>query len=345
MSLEILKKQLSTGQLARFYLLYGEEGFLKSIYCDKIAKAAVDGVESFNLHRFDGTVDFARLTAALDNLPVMSRRKCVILRDVDPDALKADDWKQLQQVCRALPEDGVLVLYFDAVAYDKKSSRWRTLLNLAAKAGVAVEIGRQGRDALNRWLRKGAEAQGCFLSPENADAVLDLCGDDMNTLSQELNKFCARAGSGEIKRAVIDALAVRSVEASVYDLARAVTAGRLERALEIIRELSAQKEEPVGIVAVMSGAVCDLLQARAAQLAGARENDVVTAFHVPKNRAFTVRNAMRDAAGLPLAVLREYLGLLLGADLQLKSSRGDGRVVLERLVVEMARAGERRRRD
>lgn len=343
MSLDILKKQLASGQLARLYLLYGEEGYLKTFYRDKIAKTAVDGMESFNLHRFDDEVDFSRLTAALDNLPMMSRRKCVILRDVDPDGLKSDEWKQLQRLCRDLPEDTVMILHFDALAYDKKSSRWRTLLHLAGKAGLAVEIGRQSPAALSRWLQKGAKAAGCLLSPENAGAIVGICGDDMNTLSRELAKFCACTGSGEIARATIDALAVRSVETSVFDLSRAVTAGNLERALEIIRELYERKEEPIGIVAVLSGAVCDLFRAKAAILSGARESDVAEAFHVPKNRSFTIRYAMRDAKGLPLAVLREDLALLLQADIRLKSSRGDSRVVLERLVIEMARAGKRRR--
>lgn len=344
MSLDVLKKQLASGQLARLYLLYGDEGWLKTHYCGRIAKAAVDGMESFNFHRFDGEVDLGRLTAALDNLPMMSRRKCIVLRDVDPDTFKADQWKEFQTICRDIPEDAVVVLHYDAVAYSKKSSRWRTLISLAGKTGLAVEIGRQSAAALSRWLQKGAETQGCFLSPENAEYIVECCGDDMNTLTRELDKFCARVGSGEIRRGIIDALAVRSVETSVYDLARSVTAGNLERALAVIAELYAQKADPIFLLSTLSGAVCDLFRARAARLSGARERDIMEAFHVPPNRGFTVRNAMRDAADIPIAVLRENLSLLLAADQRLKSSGGDGRVVLERLVVEMTQAGKAGRR-
>lgn len=342
MSLEQIRKQLRSGELARLYVLYGDEDYLKSLYCGRIEKKAVEAMEGFNLHRFDREISLSQLTAALDNLPVMSRYKCVVLRDVDPDGLKAEEWKQLQPVLKNIPEDCVMILHFDAVPYNKKSSRWRTLLGIAEKIGVAAEIGRQSRSELIRWLQKNASEAGCELTSDCAGILVDICGDDMNTLRHELDKVCAYTDAGRITRETVEKLAIRPLDASVYDLTRAVTGKNLDRALAILQELFERKEEPVVILSTISGAICDLFRAKTARLSGAGATEIMAAFPYP-GREFRVRNAIRDCANLDLPTLRSDLALLMRADESLKSSRADNRVILERLVVEMVAVGKGRK--
>lgn len=342
MGVEQIRQQLKSGELARLYVLYGEEEYLKSLYCGRIEKRAVEAMEDFNLHRFDREISLSRLTAALDNLPVMSRYKCIVLQDVDPDGMKAEEWKQLQPILKNIPEDCVMVWHFDAVAYNKKSSRWRTLLGIAGKNGVAAEVGRQNRGELIRWLQKNAAETGCKLTSDCAGTLIDLCGDDMNTLRHELDKICAYTASGEIMPKTVELLAIRPLDASVYDLTRAVMGKDVNRALAIIRELFERKEEPVVILSTLSGSVCDLFRAKAARLSGAGAAEITAAFPYP-GREFRVRNALRDCAYLELSTLRAFLALLMRADESLKSSRTDSRVILERLVVEMTSIGRGRK--
>jgi DNA polymerase-3 subunit delta len=336
MRVELIDKQLKTGDLEKLYLLYGDEDYIKSYYCGAIAKKAVSGMESFNLHKFDGdSFNLSLLEAAIDNLPLMSERKCIILRDIDPDGLRIEDWKELQKLLKAIPKECVLVFCYLAVKYDKKSSRWKTLIGIAQKAGLAVEIGKQQKKDLVKWLVKKAGENSCTLSTETAEYLINTCGEDMTLLSGELEKLCAFAAGGEISKTAVNELASKPLDASIYDLARAVTDGRTGYALNMIDELFDKKEEPVVILSALSGAFCDLFRAKTALLSGVRQTELENDFNY-RGREFRIRNAIRDCAGLEIEFLRGSLGLLMRTDESLKSTRIDKRVILERLVVEMA---------
>lgn len=336
MSVDLIKKQLKSGEFERLYMLYGDENYLKAYYCAEIAKKVVSGMESFNLHKFYAdNLNLSQLEAAIDNMPLMSDRKCIILHDIDPEGLKADEWKELQRMLKAIPEECVLILHYDGVKYDKSKSRWKTLLGIAQKNGMAVEIGRQPKSTLVKWLIKKADEKGCTLTVETAEYLINTCGEDMNQLECEIEKLCAFTGSGEVLKTSIDRLVSRPLDASIYDLAKAVTAGKVTQSLKIIDELFYRKEEPVIVLSALSGTFCDLCRAKTALISGARQSDVEVDFNY-RGREFRVRNAMRDCAGIDLSVLRAGIDLLMRADESLKSTSIDKRVVLERLVVDIA---------
>jgi DNA polymerase-3 subunit delta len=335
MGTELIKKQLKSGELASIYLLYGDEDYLKDFYCREVARKAVDGMESFNLHNFNAeNFDLSKLEAAIDNLPLLSARKCIVLRDIDPDELREEDWNQFKKLLKAIPGECVLVMNYTAVKYDKKSNRWKTLLGIVQKKGTVAEIGRQPKADLEKWLVKKAAESRCTLTAGNAEHLINTCGEDMNLLTHELEKLCSYTPGGEISREAIEMLATKPLDASIYELARAVTAGRTGYAFKIIDELIHKKEEPVVILSALSGAFCDLYRAKTAMACRAGQSDLEADFKY-QGREFRIRNAMRDCSSLDLPFIRANLDLLMRSDENLKSTRADRRFILERLIVEM----------
>lgn len=336
MSVELIKKQLKSGQFEKIYMLYGDESYLKAYYCQKIAEKAVSVMPSFNLHRFDPDhFSVSQLEAAISNLPLMSEKKCIILQDIDPESLKADEWKEMQALLKDIPDDCVMILHFDAVRFEKSKSKWKTLLGIVQKSGLAVEIGRQAKPVLIKWLIKTAGEKGGKLPEESAQYLISTCGEDMNQLCCELDKLCAFAGDAEIGKEAIDALVAKPLDASIYDLAKSVISGKTAQSLKMIDELFYRKEEPVIILSALSGTFCDLYRAKTAMISGKRQFDIEADFNY-KGREFRIRNAMRDCAGIDISVLRAGIDLLMRADENLKSTRLDKRTILERLVVDIA---------
>ena len=341
----VIEDHLKTGNFLSLYLLYGEESYLKSHYCRRLAGGAVaKGTESFNLHLFDGELNLSRFAAALGNMPLMSEKKCVILRDIDPDALGADEWEELEQALAAVPEECILILHFDAVAPDKRGKRWKRLLAICREKGVAAEMGRLPAGELARWVEKRVRQNGCRISREMAGRLIETCGRDMTRLCGEIDKLCAFASGGEIGPNQMDALSVKPLEASVYDLARAITAGNTARCLRILDELFYKKEEPVMILAVLSGAFCDLYRAKTALESGATQKQIESDFNY-RGKEFRVGNALRDCRRQSAPFLSESLKILMKTDERLKSSRTDKRVVLEQLIFEMDALRKRMNRD
>lgn len=336
MSVRALDSQIKNGQFARIYLFYGAEGYLATHYARSVSKSAVPSMQTFNLHQFSAdTFDLSKLTAAVEHLPMMAARSCVVLWDIDPDTLKAKDWKDYLALLSDAPDSCVLVLAFAHVPYDKKSAHWKALIALAQKAGVAEQFSPPTKRELEKWVMKRARAAGASMSAEAADALAEACGADMNRMAAEVEKLAAYMAGNEIGKDTVDALVYKDVASTIYDLARAVISGRLPIALGILGDLFDQKEEPVIILSALSQAFCDLYRAAVACAAGKGQTELAADFPY-RGREFRIRNALRDCRGLSIGFLREALERLLAADKALKSSGADSRLVLERLCVDLS---------
>lgn len=339
MSLELLKQQTKTGKFANLYVIYGEEDYLKAFYYKKMLKKAVGNFEEFNLQKFDGdSLDLAQIAAAVNNLPLMNEYKCVVIKDLVPDKMRTGDWKELQGIYKSVPPECILIFYFDSVKPNpKKDARFKSLLGTANKLGAAALVERpESRDIL-KFVAKRAEADGCEIDADTAGYLVESCGCSLNSLACEVDKISALA-DGKITREHIDALAVKPVTSSIYDLAKVVVAGRIEIGLLILNELFYKKEEPVIILSALSGAFCDLYRAKTAALSGKGESNITSDFNY-RGREFRVRNALRDCRSINVNVLNICLSLLIKADSRIKSTRADKKVVLEQLIVEIGHAG------
>ena len=342
-----LKKHIKSDPPARVYFLYGEESYLTAHYAAQIAeKAAGDpSLAEFNHQKFDGQSCMADdIVEAAEALPVMAERKCVSVRDFDLPAAGAAAQEALLALLNDPPESCTLVFWLDAVAADeKKNAKWKAFLAAVDKAGVAVAFPRKTTADITRLLCGGATRRGCTLSPDNARRMQERCGNDLNLLLGELDKLCALADGGEVTREHIEALGVRNLEASVFDLSKALLSGSYGKAYRILNALLTAREEPVAILAVLSNAYADLYRAKVALSAGVSAEQLASSFSY-RGREFRLRNAARDSARLSLPVLRDSLETLADADRRLKSSRADKRVVLEetaaRLIV-LSRGGSR----
>ena len=169
---------------------------------------------------------------------------------------------------------------------------------LTALAAVDV-YKRQSTADIVKLLCSGATRRNCRLLPENARLLVEQCGDDLNLLLNELDKLCALAGEGEITREMIESAGSKNLEASVFDLSKAILQNHYARAYAILHRLLSQKEEPVNILAVLSTAYADLYRAKVAAAAG-KQADTLTADFQYRGREFRLRNAARDASRLSM---------------------------------------------
>lgn len=333
-----LKKQLKEGGLKRVYFLYGEETYLSGHYASQIAAKAVgkDDLAEFNLQKFDGRKCTAEeLEDAAEALPLMADAKCVVVRDYDAAAGGMANQERLLRLVSDPPEACVMVFWQDAVEADvKKNAKWKAFAAAVEKCGVCVEFPRKSTADIVKLLCSGASRRNCRLLPENARLLVEQCGDDLNLLLNELDKLCALAGEGEITREMIESAGSKNLEASVFDLSKAILQNHYARAYAILHRLLSQKEEPVNILAVLSTAYADLYRAKVAAAAG-KQADTLTADFQYRGREFRLRNAARDASRLSMDVLRSSLDTLAQADLRLKSSRVDKRVVLEQTAAKL----------
>lgn len=338
-----LKKQIEQSNFTGLYFLYGEEKYLVSHYAKKLAgKASGRQFTDFNFQKFDGGETGAdRIAEAAQSLPFFAERKCVLVTDPDADAMKTAELSKWKELVSSLPETTVLVVALPSLeAEEKKGKSWKNFIGWMKSSGSTVRFGRRTGAQLQKLLCSGAQKRGCLLSSRNADRLVACCGSDLTTLFNELEKLCSYIKQGEITAQVIDELTVKNLEARVFDLSKAVLSGSGDRAYSILNLLLEQGEEPVAVLAVLSSAYLDLYRVRTSIQSGLSAMEPAKYFDYAR-KEFRLRNAERDAGRYPGGMYRESLKELLAADLALKSSRGDRRLVLEKLIAKLLILAER----
>lgn len=333
-----LKKHIESGSLSGLYVIDGEEKYLVRRYAKKLIRKACadDPFPTFNFQRFDGGDSVDDIAAAVEALPFMSEKKCVVVSDLSLDSLRAGENAKWLELAANVPETTVLLIYQPNVVIEKKAAKWKAFLKQAEKYGKTVNLSRREGAELEKWLCGEASKRQCEISRRDARKMTELCGFDMQTLHNEMEKLCAYVGQGEITGALLETMVSRQTEATVFMLSRALVAGEYNRSYQLLDQMFYQNEEPITILAVLSSAFIDMYRVRAAMESGTPVTNLAKSFPGDyKGREFRLRNSERDVKRLSTEQLRQILSQLLETDLALKSSRTDNRILLEELIARI----------
>lgn len=332
-----LKKQIEKCELARLYFLYGEEKYMVREYARKLAaKAYTGGPKDFNLQRLDGAeTDVQQIASAVEAMPLMAERKCVVVSDFDAGAMRAVEAEKLWELLGGLPETCVLIFCLLSLEADAgKDKSWKKFLDRVNRVGVSVRVSLRSQAQMEKLLCAAAQKRGCALDTRTAAYMLSLCGGGMQNALNEVEKLCSYTGRGEITKQAVDATTAKNLEARVFDLSKALIAGSYDKAYSVLNQLFDQNEEPAAVLAVLSGAYLDLYRVKASLQSGLNALEPAKYFDYAR-REFRLTNAERTAKKYSVPALRQSLDALCEADLALKSARGDRRLVMEKLIARL----------
>ena len=99
-------------------------------------------------------------------------------------------------------------------------------------------------------------------------------------------------------------------------------------------ELFEQKEDPIGIVAVLSSEYIDLYRAKIYTVKNENPMDLKDVFDY-KNKEFRIKNAVQKSKNISLENIIKSLDYLSEADLKLKSTTINPKLVIEELVIKL----------
>ncbi len=352
-----LKKQLAAGIFHPLYVVAGEEKYLVKQAAGRLVKrAGGQTFPEFNLNEFRGEASIDAISDAAQALPLFAEHKCVSVADLNVEERDAVETGKLMELLESVPDTTSLVFWYPTLDFsEKKSAKWRNFLKKARDAGMVVFCGRRSAQDLQKLLLRQAEKAGCTLSRKNAAQILEYAGQDVTRLLQEMEKLCAFAlgqslssgpqtGSPEITSQMIEDLVPKTTETTVFLMSDALVAGNYERAYSLLDSLLYQEEEPIAILGALSSAYVDMYRVKTALESG-QPASAAKSYGDYNRKEFRLRNAERNARGMAPETLRKSLELLLEADMALKGSRLDGRIVLEELVAKLllAAKGEKAR--
>lgn len=340
-----IKLHIKKNEFSNLYFIYGNEPYLKDFYANKIIEKSVKkDFQMFNLHVFDGeNANLNDIASCTESLPMMDEHALIVIKDYRFDKSGEDDRKQIEAIVSDIPETNIVLFWMQNVEVDvKKNDKWKKAVTLMNKYGSVLVLDKKNRSQLVKLLMSGASKRECSISSQNAEYLINLVGDDMNNLLNELEKLCFFANKSEITKQHIESLAVRSVSARVFDLATDIIQGRNEKAFEVLKTLISQKEEPVNINSQLINAYVDIYRAKVFSEAGERP-DAAAKYYNYQNKTFRLTNAARDSSRISISAIRVCLEILASADEKLKSSAVNKTLILEETIVKLILAanGER----
>lgn len=350
-----LGADIKAGKLARVYLLYGEEDFLIRMYADKLTALAVrEDEREMNFRKYllvPGADKSARevhppkadeLSDFVESMPFFAERKCVLLKNFDPDMLEKEEFESFLAVLSNIPETSVVVMTRENTESDPKKfkeklgkARMKKLIETADKCGIVCELNKFTEAKLEGMAISKCRRAGCELSTENAAYLSECVGGSLSLLQTEVEKLCAYRQSGEITRSDIDALVPKQIEVDIFKLSEELTAGHTGKALEILNALFIKRIDPVIIMATLSAHFVDLFQAKLGLLKKKSYSDTAAALNYGR-RAFVMRNAYGPARKLSEEYLADCIAVLYNANKLLNSSKADRRITIEQTIVELS---------
>ena len=256
--------------------------------------------------------------------------------DLDFSRLSEGGRETLTALLSDIPDYCTVVFTFDTVPY-KVDGRYKKF-KAALERGVAVEFARQSQRDLTAWIRKHALAAGKDISDQAAEYLTFRTGGAMTTLESELQKLTAYVQGREITRADIDAVVIPVLDAQVFEITDALSAGDYAAALEKLRQLLAMQTEPILILAAIGSQMRRLLYARACLAAGKGEEALGELLKAATGRAphpYVLRKTVSAARRLSDAFCRGAVRRCMETDWQLKSSAADPGRALELLVLSL----------
>ncbi len=338
-------QHIKEGRFAPVYMLHGAEHRSVERATAALVTAAVGNTDDpFLLTRMDGRegVDPDALSDMAEALPFMAQRKCVVVEDIHPEAMGTGDFGKLEQFLGDPPPTCVTIFTMKSpigTTPKKKgedsSPKAKKLIKLCTDKGCVAHFGgATGADA-TRLARDTAKKLGGEMAAGGAGDRGAGCGGNLHTVTSETHKVCAYAGEGEIKSEHVRAVGITSVEASVFDLSKAILQSNYSVAMDIVARLMFLREAPATVLAVMGGTFVDLYRAKVAGNAKIPPKQAMSDLGYPSNKSFLYTRASDMESRFPQTFLAMAVEEIAQADTKLKTSGVEGRMVLEQVITRL----------
>ena len=329
--------QLDQGQIAPIYLLTGEESYLIQSALDRLLESALDpSARDFNYAQIDGKGATSEVILnEVQSLPVFSERRLVVLKSAD--AIQATEANRLTGYLMDPAPTTCL-----AVVAQKIDAR-RTFFQQLTRNHPTVECHRLPEGQLPSWVRTDARSSGYNISEEATTFLIEQVGSDLFRLHNEMIKAGLMSGQKQnITRQDIQEVLRSGGRWAIPDLLEAVGERKVERALEVLKELMDSGNPALLILGSLARHVRQLLRIKQLLLSGMTDAAICKHLNLwrsiwPKVSRQTKAFSMED---LLMASRR-----LMETDAGIKGAALDNTVLMEILVMDLcqgSREGLRR---
>ena len=335
------------------YVLVGDEAFFRRKCREAILQHPVSPeVRDFSLYEFDlGETEVVRILDQARTPSLMAPFQVFFIRGVKTlygRGSHKEEFEAIKDYVEHPNPDAVLIFIADYISIPADARRmemqdrdkYERLRETLGEFCSMIELARVEEGEAVRWATDAAAAEQVKIEPDAARELVDALGGDMMLISQELEKLVLYVGEKKrITLGDVETMVLAAKQRSLYELTDAISAHDRARALQILDAIlsSAEGEDAaIGHLYMLAKTFRQMLVIFERKVRDSRAlwQALWQGFRVPP---FAAEDVLRQARRYQSRrELTRALRLIARADLELRSNPPSKRLVLERLVLELA---------
>lgn len=323
-----IQEDIKTGNFKQVYLLYGEEGYLKQQYRQKLLKALMPQDDTMNTAFYEGkNINVKEIIDLAETMPFFAERRVIMLQNTGVFKNKCDELADY--ISEGLPD--YLCMVFVEEEVDKRGRMFKAV----KKVGRIGEFAVQDIKTLTTWIlgRMGKEQKK--ITQRDMELFLTMTGTDMGRITMELEKLLSYTiGRDVITREDILAVCSAQITNKIFEMVRAVTDKQQEKALQLYYDLLALKEPPMRILFLIARQFNQLLQTKEMLADGMGQSELGSRLGLP---LFAVKNTIHCARRYSVEELRKAVEDCIEYEEAVKTGKLEDRLSVELLIVQYSR--------
>lgn len=313
--------------MKNFYLLYSSDGAILNKEINDLEKKldiSDTDIIYYNIDDIDGIINEA------STIGMFSLNKFII---INMDSYFKDK--------KNIPNINLLENYFDSYnsnSYlvfvcnsDSIDSR-KKIVNLIKKYGIVKKL-EVNDNYLNDYFNNYLKDNGYKINNGDVVYFINRVGNNINNVTNELDKLMLyKINDKIINRNDIDLLTVENIDDSIYDLVNCILKNDNEKAIKLYNNFIDNGMDVNQIVAIVAAQIRLLYQVKRLYNSG-KSNDEIAKILEFKS-VYRVKYLLSDSYYYSESDLVKYLSKLADIDNAIKTSNGDGNMLMQLFIVK-----------
>jgi len=308
------------------YFLYGPDTYRSR---EKLKELIAKNQTGFNVERINGAkIDADELNKHISTHDLFSQKKFLVIENM------ADKNNKLQEniinFLKKLKFNELDFLIFYDSQIDKRSIIFK-VLNSKADEIYAFDLLKPAE--MEVWLQKKCQAINLNINKDNLKKLSVALGDDTWLAMSELQKLKAYTNGEEVQYEDIDKMVRGKLDDDIFKLTDMIANNNNKsQALKLLKDQIESGSNEIYLLTMIVRQFRILIQLKSFL---SKTSNTFQAAKTLNLHPFVVQKSLPMVSKYPIEKLKNIFQKLLKVDLQLKSSKVQGEVLLEKFVLEM----------
>ena len=317
------------------YLFYGKENYLKEDILKKLRNRLIDpAYRELNYKVFYGEkLSINEVINDLETLPLMSEHKLVVIKEAEKIS-KNDEIKLINYFNRLSLKN----IFSTLIIIYKESSPNKGLITAIKRVGIASNFNITDKAKLVLWINSKFRQSNKKITPEALFYLQSIVGSDLGRLFNEIEKIDIYTKGQKIIETEDVMISIGGLESvNIFKVLDSIGDKDIKNSIEGLVKLNQGNLHHLSVFAMIYRQIKLILQTKLLLAGGFNFKEVEKKLKLPY---YVVEKIIKQSKKYTFKEICKSYELLNIADLELKDSQKEPKIILEELVMNIIKQGK-----